>query len=375
MRVNQLTITQVRNLQNPSLNFSPRLNIFFGPNAAGKSSILESLYILGNGRSFRTTKHNNVITENNHDFTLFAKVESSDINHQLGFNRQRNGDTTIKLNSEPVNRLSTLAKLCPVQILSPEQYDLLVKGPGARRKQLDWGVFHVEHSVLEVWQKTNKILQHRNKLLKQKSGYSDVSVWDNQLVSLSEQVTQLRQAYCDKINPLFSQLCQQFLGQLDIKINLFPGWTDKHSIGLSAIYREQFEKDKKLGFTQSSIQKADLKFLIDGTKSAGDYLSRGQQKLLITAFKLAQLKVMQAYGQQAPVFLLDDIGAELDERHQNQLLDLLASQPNNQQIFITCVHLEPLKPLISHCDDLKLFHVEHGVVKEVAKDEIEVYEA
>jgi DNA replication and repair protein RecF len=371
MRVDQLSITQVRNLQNPSISFSPRLNIIFGPNAAGKSSILESLYILGNGRSFRTAKHNKVISEQHQDFTLFAKVESSGINHQLGFKRQRSGDTTIKLNSEPVNRLSTLAKLCPVQILSPEQYDLLVKGPSARRKQLDWGVFHVEHSVLSIWQKAHKILQQRNKLLKQRAGYNEAVAWDKQLVSLSEQVTQLRQAYCDKINPLFIKLCQQFIGQLDIKLNLFPGWTDKHSIGLSAIYREQFEKDKKLGFTQSSIQKADLKFLIDGSKLAGDYLSRGQQKLLITAFKLAQLKVMQEFGQQAPVFLLDDIGAELDQKHQQQLLDLLATQPTDQQIFITCVHLEPLKPLISQCDDLKLFHVEHGVVKEVTKSELE----
>ena len=369
MRVNQLSITQVRNLQSPSLNFSPRLNIIYGPNAAGKSSILESLYILGNGRSFRTSKHSKVINEDRQDFTLFSKIESSNIEHKLGFHRKRNGDTTIKLNSEPIKRLSTLAKLCPVQILSPEQYDLLVKGPSARRKQLDWGVFHVEHSVLSIWQKCHKILMQRNQLLKQRADYKAVSVWDNQLVGLSEQVTQLRQAYCDKITPLFNQLCQKFLGHSDITINLYPGWSDKHNIGLESLYRQQFDKDIKLGFTQSSIQKADLKFLIDGHKLAGDYLSRGQQKLVITAFKLSQLKVMQEFGQQSPLFLLDDIGAELDKQHQLQLLDLLASQPSEQQIFITSVHLEPLKGLVKQFKDVKLFHVEHGVVKETSLDE------
>ena len=370
MRVDQLSITQVRNLQNPKLSFSPQLNIIYGPNAAGKSSILESLYVLGNGRSFRTSKHNKIISDQHQEFTLFSKLESTGVSHQLGFKRQRNGETVIKLNSEPVKRLSTLAKLCPVQILSPEQYDLLVKGPSARRKQLDWGMFHVEHSVLSIWQKCHKILLQRNQLLKQQARYNDVSVWDAQLVNLSQEVTQLREAYCDKIRPLFCQLTKEFLGQSDINLSLYPGWSDKKGCGLAAIYQEQFEKDKKLGFTQSSIHKADLKFLIDGSKRAGDYLSRGQQKLLITAFKLAQLRVMQEFGQQSPIFLLDDIGAELDKEHQHQLLNLLAKQPDNQQIFITCVHLEPLRSLINQYKDVKLFHVEHGQVREVSATEV-----
>lgn len=365
MRVNQLTIKNLRNLKHPSLSFSPQLNIIYGPNAAGKSSILEALYVLGNGRSFRTSKHSKVIGDQYNDFTLFAKLNSSGIDHQLGFNRQRNGDTMIKLNSEPVTRLSTLAKLSPVQILSPEQYDLLIKGPSYRRKQLDWGVFHVEHSVLSVWQRCHKILLQRNQLLKNKAPYSDISAWDKQLVNLSEQVTQLRQAYCDKINPLFSDYCQVFLGESEVKIELYPGWNDKQGEGLEVLYKKQFEKDKRLGFTQSSIQKADLKFLLKDSKKAGDYLSRGQQKLLITAFKLAQLKVMQEFGLQSPLFLLDDIGAELDSNHQQQLLDLLAQQPTNQQIFITCVHLDPIKPLIERYKNVKMFHVEHGQVEEV----------
>ena len=365
MRINQLDIGHVRNLESLTLRFSPQLNVIYGANAAGKSSILESLYILGNGRSFRTSKHNKVISDDSQSFTLFSKIISNDINHQLGFSRQRNGTTRIKLNSEPVKRLSTLAKLCPIQILSPEQYDLLVKGPSSRRKLLDWGVFHVEHSVLTLWQKCHKILSHRNQLLKKQASYQEVSVWDKQLVNLSEQVTQLRQAYCDKINPLFSQIASDFLPNSDVEVFLYPGWSDKEAVGLGQIYKEQYQKDQKLGFTQSSVHKADLKFLINKSKNAGDYLSRGQQKLLITAFKLAQLKVMQDYGAQTPIFLLDDIGAELDRNHQEQLLELLVNQPNNQQIFITCVHLEPLKPLIEQYDDVKLFHVEHGRVEEV----------
>ncbi|AOE48735.1 DNA replication/repair protein RecF [Kangiella sediminilitoris] len=365
MHINQLSLSHVRNLEKVSLGFSPTLNIFYGPNAAGKSSVLEALYYLGNGRSFRTAKHNKIINDNYSDFIIFSNLVSSGVDHKLGMSRNRSGEISIKLDSEPVKRLSTLAKLFPVQLLSPEQYDLLVKGPGARRKQLDWGVFHVEHSVLGLWQKVQKILKHRNELLKKRVQYSEVTAWDKQLVTLSLQVTQLREAYCDKIRPIFKELSRAFLSDIDVDIELYPGWTDKGNNGLAAIYESQFNKDRQLGFTQSSIHKADLKFYIDEKKRAGDYLSRGQQKLLITVFKLAQLQIMQQYGKQTPLFLLDDIGAELDTNHQELLLQILSEQPQEQQIFITCVHLEPLTPLIKRYNEAKVFHVEHGVVKAI----------
>lgn len=366
MRIDQLNLSNVRNLANTKLSFSSSLNIIYGANAAGKSSLLEAIYILGNGRSFRTSKHTKVITDEQSDFTLFSSLASSDVNHKLGLRRNRRGQISIKLNSEPIKKLSTLAKLFPVQMLSPEQYDLLIKGPSARRKQLDWGVFHVEHSILSIWQKCQKIILQRNQLLKNKANYSEVSIWDAQLVTLSEQVTKLRADYCDKIQPIFQRLAKAFIGNIEVKLSLYPGWPTKDNLKLSELYQQQFEKDRRLGFTQSSIQKADLKFYVEGNKPAGDYLSRGQQKLLITAFKLAQLEIMQSLGQQTPIFLLDDIGAELDKDHQEQLLDIMAKQPDNQQIFITCVHLEPLKLLIKRYNEAKVFHVEHGVIHQVS---------
>lgn len=364
MQIKRLSISNLRNLNSVDLSFSPQLNIFYGDNAAGKSSILEAIYTLGNGRSFRTTKHHKVIQDSKESYTIFSQIDSSGVSHNLGLQRSRSGETSIKLNSTPVTKLSTLAKLCPVQILSPEQYDLLIKGPSYRRKQLDWGMFHVEHSILTILQKCHKILQHRNRLLKQRASYEEVSVWDAQLVDLSEQVTQLRQDYCDKISPLFSELVDSFIGKSDLSLELYPGWQIKNNLGLQELYKQQFERDQKLGFTQSSIQKADLKFFTEDNNKAGDYLSRGQQKLIITAFKLAQLKAMQKFGKQYPIFLMDDIGAELDQQHQQQLLQCLAEQPGEQQIFITCVHLEPLKSLISQFKNVKLFHVEHGDVRE-----------
>ncbi|NVK23106.1 MAG: DNA replication/repair protein RecF [Kangiellaceae bacterium] len=362
MQIHNLSISHLRNIQPCKLDFSDQLNIIYGDNAAGKTSILEALYILGNGRSFRTAKHAKVIEHQQDAFTLFAQFQSLESQHKLGLKRQRNGDITIKLNQESVKKLSDLATTFPVQVLAPEQYELLSKGPSARRKLLDWGVFHVEHSFLNLWQRSLKILLHRNQLLKTAKSYRDIEIWDKQLIPLSEAITEKRQRYVEQLSPIYQNIIEQFITDVDTRLHLYPGWAAQKS--LTDLLPEQFDKDRRVGFTQSSIQKADLK-IYSGSQLAVEYLSRGQQKMVITALKLAQLKLMQQQGQQYPIFLLDDIGAELDQHHQQKLLKFLANQPEKQQIFITCVHLDPLKSLIKRYNKASLFHVEHGRVQQI----------
>ena len=358
MHIQSLSITDFRNLQPSRLHFSPRLNIIFGNNAAGKTSLLEALYVIGHGRSFRTNKHSKLIHSDKDSFTLFAELQSNQLPYRLGIQRYRNNDWSMKLNQEPLSRLSKLVSLAPVQVLAPEHYDLLTKGPSGRRKLLDWGVFHVEHAFLRQWQSCQKLILQRNKLLKSVSSYQELLPWDKQLIPLSESVTRQRAIYCELLAPYFKSIVEQFLPSLDLRIEFYSGWNSSQA--LSDILQEQFIKDKKLGYTQSTVHKADLK-IYTGKKLAAEYLSRGQLKLVITALKLAQLRLAQEKGQQYPVFLLDDIGSELDKSHQEMLFNFLANQPESQQIFITCVHLDPLKSLINRYNNAKLFHVEHGV--------------
>ncbi len=362
MQIQQLKIGQLRNIRSGQISPSPQLNIFYGGNGAGKSSLLEAIYTLGNGRSFRTARHAKVIQEGLDSFHVFAQFADKDNSkHKLGLIRQRNGEIQIKLNGDKVTKLSNLSKTLPMQILAPEQYELLSKGPSGRRKLLDWGVFHVEHSFLNLWQKALKILQQRNQALKQTQTYKQLAPWDQQLVSVSLEIDSKRLEYIKLIEPIFQQLLSAFLPDIQSNLKLYSGW--KSGDALSEVMQRQFELDKKTGFTHSSIQKADLKILING-QAAADQLSRGQQKLVTIALKLAQVQLMQQLTSRCPIFLLDDIGAELDLEHQKVLLDFLAQQPQEQQIFITSVHLDPLKRLIKGYNRVKLFHVEHGEITE-----------
>lgn len=366
MHIQSLSIENFRNLQPSRLHFSPQLNIIYGNNAAGKTSILESLFILGHGRSFRTSRHSKLINYEHDSFTLFSELYSNNLQHRLGVQRFRSNDVNVRLNQESLPKLSDLVSLIPIQVLAPEHYELLTKGPSGRRKLLDWGVFHVEHSFLKRWQACQRIVLQRNKLLKISQSYKDLDAWDSQLIPLSEQVNQYRQDYCDLLSPYFQEIVSEFLPDVQLSLEFYKGWQGND---LRSLLVEQYPKDKKLGYTQSTIQKADLKIL-SSKKLAADYLSRGQQKLATTALKLAQLKLAQERGQQYPVFLLDDIGAELDKNHQMLLLDFLAKQPEKQQIFITCVHLDPLKSLINRYNNARLFHVEHGVVSIIEASEM-----
>lgn len=366
MHINSISIQHFRNLQSSRLHFSPQLNIIYGDNAAGKTSILETIFMLGHGRSFRTNRHSKLIHHSEDSFTLFAEIVSNGVTHRLGIQRFRNNDVKIRLNQDSLSKVSDLVSLAPIQVLAPEHYELLTKGPSGRRKLLDWGVFHVEHSFLKGWQACQRIILQRNKLLKSSSSYKELEIWDKQLVPLSEQINKYRQDYCSLLQPLFKSITSEFLPEVKLSLEFYLGWQGK---GLAELLKEQYLKDKKSGYTQSTIQKADLKVLL-GKKVAADYLSRGQQKLVTTALKLAQLTLAQERGHQYPVFLLDDIGAELDEKHQKMLLQFLAKQPTGQQIFITCVHLDPLKSLINRYNNARLFHVEHGAVSVIEASEM-----
>ncbi len=369
MQIQSLNIKQLRNIRSCQLHFSDSLNIFYGQNGAGKSSLLEAIYTLGNGRSFRTARHAKVITDNYDAFTLFANFTENDNGRKIGLMRERSGDIQIKIDGEKVTKLSELSKSLPMQILAPEQYELLTRGPSGRRKLLDWGVFHVEHSFLYDWHRALKVLKQRNQALKQSHGksYEVIKSWDSQLIPLSYAIQEKRKDYLSVLEPIYQKILQQFLPQLESSFYLYPGWKSDES--LEAILERQFAVDVKTGFTHSSIQKADLRILING-KAAAEQLSRGQQKLVTIALKLSQLQLMQQLKQINPVFLLDDIGAELDINHQKILLDFLANQPKKQQIFITSVHLDPLKRLIKGYNKAKVFHVEHGAITEVDSAEI-----
>ena len=193
MQLSQVDIQRVRNLNQTRLNPATGLNFIYGPNASGKTSLLEAIYLLSHGRSFRTTNIRSVIHKDFNTLQIFGKVlqENSETCVQLGLEKGLT-HTHIRINQQNVNQASRLAAYLPVQIINPEAHRLLEQGPSQRRKYIDWGLFHVEPKFHEVWQKYTRILKQRNAALRDKKSARDAKLWDKSLEETAIQLTSLR---------------------------------------------------------------------------------------------------------------------------------------------------------------------------------------
>ena len=167
MPLKRLTVTAVRNLHPVTLHPSPRINIISGDNGSGKTSLLEAIHILGLARSFRSTRLQPVIQHGQDACTVFAEmILSNGTACAIGITRSKEADYQIRIDGQTVRSAAQLAETLPLQLINPDSFRLLEGAPKQRRQYLDWGVFHVEHQFLAVWQRKKKSLKQRNSLLR-----------------------------------------------------------------------------------------------------------------------------------------------------------------------------------------------------------------
>ena len=368
MAVERLSIQQLRNLSAVDIYPSPEVNLFFGENGSGKTSLLEALYILGLGRSFRSHKHKSLINRDSFEFTIFSNLRSSDDRNSLplGISRNQQGDAVFKAMGEAVNSIADLAGYLPLQLINSNAFLLLEGGPTERRQFLDWLVFHVEPKFFPVWKRLQTCLKQRNSLLRHdRIDPQQLMVWDAELVSLTNQLDQYRTETFTQFLIYFQRLKDDFVPLDGLVLSYYSGW-NKDKTFAEALDASQ-DRDIAFGQTHVGGHRADLKIQIDGHLAA-DVLSRGQQKLLVCAMKLAQGLVFQALTGRKAIYLVDDLPAELDDKHRQKLAKWLDQMET--QVFVTGVDEADLRLLWETTPNkqVKVFHVEQGGVKEVKFD-------
>ena len=180
MSLAELRIENLRCVESAALEFSPELNLIAGENGAGKTSILEAIFLLGRGRSFRTRSSERLIRYGQPSLTVFGRTDDSPARH-AGIEIAADGGTRARINGENATSLLELSGVVPVQAIDPEIHKLVDQGPERRRRWLDWLVFHVEPTFAAHWSRYNRALKQRNAALR--SGASAVDVWDKELVA------------------------------------------------------------------------------------------------------------------------------------------------------------------------------------------------
>ena len=161
-----LSITSIRNIQQAGLKLSPGVNLLHGGNGSGKTSVLESIHLLATGRSFRTSKPGTLISETESSALIVAELSNG---HQIGLTRSRQKGHQLNMDTEKQRNWDKVARELPVQVLDANSFLLLDGGPNARRRFIDWGVFHVEPLFVDQWRKTRKCIANRNLLLRKSS--------------------------------------------------------------------------------------------------------------------------------------------------------------------------------------------------------------
>ncbi|MFM9816737.1 UNVERIFIED_CONTAM: DNA replication/repair protein RecF [Spiribacter pallidus] len=346
--------TGFRGLAPGSIDPDPGLNLIHGDNAAGKTSLVEAIYFLARARSFITHRTARVIANGQDAAVVNGRIRAKGQAYRLGVGHQQ-GETRVRLNGADTRALSESAWLLPIQVVNTEVQRLLTDGPDGRRAFLNWGVFHVKPGYRADWRRYRRALQQRNAALK--TGHRQLSAtWEPEMAEAGKRVDDQRRAFLAKLEPVCQKLWQQWLPDRSIEWRLRSGWPD--GSGLDEILDTHRDRELAQGHGLYGPHRADLRVLADGVDATAQ-LSRGQQKLLVTAMRLALTELWGEQRAGRPVLLLDDLPAELDAGHRRALLDYLLCTP--AQCFVTAIDATQL-PLEAHG---QWFHVEQGRVTAV----------
>lgn len=353
--IRRIDVHGIRNLSCTNLLPSEQINILFGSNGSGKTSFLEAIHYAALGRSFRSQRIEPVIRSDLSDATVFIELCSG---ATIGVSKNRAGPHALKLRGERQNSWIETARALPLLLINSDSFALLEAGSKVRRRFLDWGVFHVEHDFSVQWRSAARCISQRNLLLK--SRYLDehqIDAWSVELATYAEQMDQSRSRYLERLLPVFDSTLAHLLDVPALSIKYFRGWED--GSGLLDILRRSIDRDVRYGATQIGPHRADLQIRI-GKARAEDYLSRGQQKLLVIALKLAQGRLLTELTGSRVIFLVDDLPSELDVANRGRVCRLL--ETFNCQSFMTCVEEKDLDAGWGSDTFVRKFHVEHGKI-------------
>ncbi|VAX10419.1 DNA recombination and repair protein RecF [hydrothermal vent metagenome] len=353
MTLSLLRVHHLRNLQTIEVEPCPGINVIWGGNGAGKTTVLEAIYLLGRGKSFRGSEVEPIVSIDHNEMLVFGRMaQTGTTARTIGIKKAVKGQTQIRMNNKSVNRLSVLAKNLPLQILTPKTHEILERGSGYRRKFLDWAVFHVEHDYFQLSNRYHRALKQRNAALRKAP--NTAFAWDKELIENGEILEVRRKNYISKLTPMFEVTLSRIMGRDDITIKYKRGWPESESYADNIGRRQQ--DDVKRGYTGTGPHRADIEIEVLGHK-VDKVVSRGEQKLVIAALYLAQAMVALEKAELNPILLIDDLPAELDQ--EKRRLFLMELERLGIQVFITGIEAGYFSSLTNP----KMFHVKHGCIQ------------
>lgn len=372
MYLKDLHLRSFRNYSDRKVEFKAEKTILVGNNAQGKSNLLEAVEILSTLKSHRSSRDRDLVRENADIGEIEATVKRAYSTIELGIVLARQGRRTVKVNQENLRRqIDFLGNLNAVQFSSLD-LDLVRGGPGYRRDWIDTLLIQLEPIYAYILQQYERILKQRNACLKsnRERSYAERSIdlvqlklWDERLAEMGSRVIRRRARVLERLTPIARVWHENISGKtenLDIVYASNINWTEDDPNHVKAAFLAKIEQrsqaERQLGATIVGPHRDEIDLYINDNLARA-YGSQGQQRTLVLALKLAELKLIEQVVGEAPLLLLDDVLAELDPNRQNQLLNAIGSR---FQTIITTTHINSFDDL--WLKDSQILTVEAGKI-------------
>ena len=366
MIIEEFRTINFRNYKNIHLKFHPKLNIFIGDNAQGKTNLLEAMYLCAVGKSFRTNRDREMINVEKQQAYVQVKLKKKygDVNIEIGLNINHKD---VRVNKIRLTRIGELLGNLNIVLFSPEDLKLIKGGPGERRRFMDREISQIFTKYYYTLGQYNKILQHRNRLLKDnRKGNLDLEVWNEQLAAAGAWIIFYRRNFIKKINLLAKLMHRKVTGSTETLEIIYDADVEiEKDDGIDQIKGNMLKKlensiniDKKRGLTTTGPHRDDIILMINEF-DVKNYGSQGQQRTAVLSLKLAEIELIKGEVGEYPVLLLDDVMSELDLKRQKYLINNL----KNIQTFITTTmtsHVETTDP-----KDRVVFNISKGQVDNI----------
>ena len=357
MHLSRLRVQALRILADVDISPDRTINLIFGANGSGKTSLLEAIYLLGRGQSFRARHSRELVGTNADTVRVLGDVDSQIGGGPVQIAVERGpAGRVLKLGGEAIGTAVPLTETLPLILLRADVQRMLTDGPATRRKFMDWGVFHVEHGYGGRLKSYRRALDQRNAALR--SGkHTALAAWDVELAELGLEVHLARARWFGAWSAKAQALSQELLGEVP-QIQYRAGWDTTNE--LLDVLGATRGRDQAMGYTGSGPHRGDLRVTLAG-KAPETGLSGGETKLLACAALLGAGALLTERLGEPPVYLVDDLAAELDVRSRGALVKHL--DESAAQVFVTSLGVD------GSADEWKIvpkkFHVEQGMVRAV----------
>lgn len=339
MYIQSLELSNFRNYSELNIGFDKGTNILYGNNAQGKTNILESIYLAGTAKSHRAVRDREIIKFNEEEAHIKVLLEKNNVPVRIDMHLKKNKSKGIAINGIPIRKASELFGILNVVFFSPEDLNIIKNGPAERRRFIDLELCQLDKVYVHNLVNYNKIINQRNKLLKD-IGYGNdkelmdtLDIWDMQLADFGAKIITRRNQFISDINEIIYDIHKKLTNdkeELNVKY-------EPNIIG-NNLYEELLrcrDRDFKLKSTTVGPHRDDISFMI-GDIDIRKFGSQGQQRTAALSLKLSEIELVKLMINDVPVLLLDDVLSELDSSRQKQLLESL----NNVQTIITCTGLD-----------------------------------